>query len=257
MREVNNMRGISNMKKLIASLICSCFLIVNSLAEPLGINPPVDPVIKSDPVLATAPVGNEQTPVATPAPAQVVPAVTPEVVASQELTGRLTVLESKIGLIETQLVKLNEQLASIEKSLNDFNKFEQNISKSQVYKFFTFIDQSIMQLETYLGPHLFKAVVGGVVILLFLLLLALFSSHKHNEEDEKLEHSDNPNINHDLNSNSEEENNANKLNLARAYIGMGEEEKAKETLQEVLSHGSDAEQEEAHTLLAELKQKRL
>lgn len=45
---------------------------------------------------------------------------------------------------------------------------------------------------------------------------------------------------------------ATKLDLARAYIDMGDTEGARDILDEVLSEGSDTQQEEARELIARL-----
>lgn len=242
------------MRKVIGGLICSLFLVVNIWAELPTANEAVESAVKPSAVLssdAVLPVLRPDISQATAATAEV-----PESESTvKELTNRLGTVESKTNLITSQLANFSEKIATIEKSLNSLSELEQKMSKGASYRFFTIIDQYTEQLSDYLGPQLFKVLVAAIIIILLMLLISLFRSH--HKKDEFSYHQSHPvNQEHDFNLMEGTEGVKAKLNLARAYIEMGDKSKAKEILHEVLAHGSDAEQEEANILLAEIKQQR-
>lgn len=171
--------------------------------------------------------------------------------AIKELTTRLAAAEEKNNLTQTQVAQIGGRVESIEKSVRELTEFEKKVSACFSSKFFMWLQQYADQLSDFLGPQLFMVVIAIIILVLFILLVYLIIPRRKcicaaYPQDDSREG--------DFNRRVESgEDVASKLNLARAYIEMGEENKAQTLLHEVLSHGSDSEQEEAKTLLDKMK----
>ncbi|MBU0743868.1 MAG: hypothetical protein KKE11_00645 [Gammaproteobacteria bacterium] len=159
----------------------------------------------------------------------------------RDLANRLVTLEIQNHMLQTQITQISEQI-----KLNNEQKTE--------LCFYSKIQQQVGNLKDHMGPQLFFIVVVGIIAILLILLIYIIIPQRKNKvvinypQDNKISYDQ------EVNLMEGEEGNAAKLNLARAYIDMGHESKAQSMLHEVLSFGSDDEQEEAKLLLEKIKQ---
>lgn len=152
--------------------------------------------------------------------------------------------------VKQQMEAFNERLDGIEVQLNELTQFNEKMKNSFLGGFFLLMEGYSEGVLGALGPVLFMIIVGLIVLLLLVLLIYLVMPKNKEKNidylhDEEIEEGD-------FNYTDHEDNTA-KLNLARAYIDMGELDKAKSELQEVLLHGTDEEQQEAKEILDEMK----
>lgn len=188
-----------------------------------------------------------------------VPAVIPTVTAGEiveNLTNRLVESEAKNNAAQTQLAELGERINALEKNINQLVMAEKQKKNSSVSMFFAVVQQRATLLSEYLGQKLFMGIVAGIVLILLLLLIFLIMPQRK-DGSAGYPRDDSSSKGDDFDPLSGNEGMAAKLNLARAYIEMGQESKAQAMLYEVLSHGSDDEQAEAKTLLEKIKDKNL
>jgi FimV-like protein len=120
--------------------------------------------------------------------------------------------------------------------------------------FFGKVQQQIDNLRNYMGPQLFLIIATSIIAILLLLLVYIIIPRHRNVPAIRYPQDELASKDQGFNIMEGKEGIASKLNLARAYIGMGHESKAQTMLYEVLSHGTDAEQAEAKTLLETIKQ---
>ena len=189
----------------------------------------------------------------------------------KSLDYRLTSIEERIDALSNQVSILNNRVVSLEKGLGRIDRLEKKISSS----FYGEIQAYIDQMKYFLGPELFLITVIIIIASLLLLLIYLLiprrplisntccqDDFKDDEDDEGDEEDEEDEAGDGLNFDMAEEEGEDddedlvtesKLNLARAYIEMGEPEKAKPMLVKILSYGNDEEQEEAKDLLDKIK----
>lgn len=170
----------------------------------------------------------------------------PSASITQEITEPvLKNFNDRLVVLETQHAALHAQLVQMEERINSLNaKLGSGEQK---------MPEVINRLKNYLGPQLFM-VVSTVVIIVFLLLLVYIITPKRKKSVA---------VSYPQGEYSEKEQEFDlmkgaegveaKLNLARAYIEMGQGSKAQGILNDVLLHGNDNEQKEAKTLLDKIK----
>jgi FimV-like protein len=171
-----------------------------------------------------------------------------------DVNNRLTVVESQNNIIQSQIGLLGERISAIEQNVEQLKQENLENKKnfsSRLIVLFEPIQQQMDKLSAVLGQTLF-AILSICIVALFLLIVVYLiircrrcsaGSCSHKIESDKEEYSITQN----------KEGVAAKLNLARAYIDMGNEAEAQETLQEVLKDGSEAEKLEAKELLEKMK----
>ena len=183
------------------------------------------------------------------------PAAVPQVqddAAIKDLANRLAAAEEKNNITQNQVAQIGGRVDLIEKDVRELSEFEKKVSVCFSSKFFMWLQQYADRLSDFLGPQLFMGVIATIIIVLFILLVYLIIPRRKSTsvsypQDESNKEGD---FNHHMDT---EDGAASKLNLAHAYIEMGEQNKAKILLHEVLSYGGDAEQEEAKALLDKMK----
>ena len=172
--------------------------------------------------------------------------------AIKDLADRLAAAEEKSNITQNQVAQIGGRVDLIEKDVRELSEFEKKVSVCFSSKFFMWLQQYADRLSDFLGPQLFMGVIATIIIVLFILLVYLIIPRRKSTsvsypQDESNKEGD---FNHHMDT---EDSTASKLNLAHAYMEMGEQNKAKILLHEVLSYGGDAEQEEAKALLDKMK----
>ena len=238
------------MRVLISGFVCGLIFIVNVCADPITADNQAQDLASpvAEPVATALPPANAALPqVISPQegaiqqvntmsqerPPSLVLPIAPivengVVLTAQELTNRLVALEA-------QVAQMKERIGLIE--------------GNKTGSFFNEIQTQVDTLRKNLGRGIFAVLMSGIIlVLLFLLILIIIPSRKKTEAARYPQ-------GHDYDLMEGQGGIAAKLNLSRAYIEMGHESKAESMLYEVLSHGNDAEQEEAKNLLEKIKQK--
>ncbi|MDR1012383.1 MAG: hypothetical protein LBL40_00820 [Coxiellaceae bacterium] len=157
------------------------------------------------------------------------------IVSSQELIDRLTILES-------QITEINKRISLI----------ESNFENGKNTKFFNQLFQQVTFLYNRLGYGILF--FATILIILFILINKIISWNKEFKIKNNVTEGDQDNL---IDGQDQDDCVATKLNLARAYIEMGNDDKAEYMLYEVLSQGDDSERYEADVLLKKIKTKKL
>lgn len=192
----------------------------------------------------------------TVAPSTLETVITNQIVANnekiKELTEHLEAVETRVNVLLDKVAEVAARIILMEKDIEGLNKLKKKNDGNLLNKIFAVAQNYADQLSAYLGPALFITVVAGIIVVLFFLLIYLiiprrktadviYSSDKLFDKEEE------------FNLLAGKDGSAAKLNLARAYIEMGQDSQAKDLLHQVLLHGNNADQEEAKALLEKMK----
>lgn len=173
-------------------------------------------------------------------------------IPSQNTTA--TNIPSQNTTATTPEVKVEEKkitTCQFQEKMRDF--FSQN-------KTFVMMQEVADRLYDYLGATPFLGILGGIILILLILLCRLIIPRRkryaidpaYRQEPELAKEKEEE---YDLMTGKE--GTAAKLNLARAYIEMEQEDKAQDILVHILLHGLDADQKEAKFLLDSIREKKL
>lgn len=177
----------------------------------------------------------------------------------ETLSDRLMALEIQNTQLQTQITQMKERINLVEERLignvgNTGNVSNvNNVSEQKTQEcFYCKLFKQVAGLKDRIGARSFTIAVSIVIVVFLLLLMRIIFPRRRScvmnyPKDNLL------NKAHDFNPMEGQEGVTAKLNLARAYIEMGNENKAHGVLQDVLIHGNDEEQEEAKALLEKIK----
>jgi FimV-like protein len=170
-------------------------------------------------------------------------------VSVTELDDRLAKTEAKTDLTQNQVASIDERMTLLETKINSLNNVEKKLKSCAIGRFILWLQNYYDQASDYIGPVLFMIIMVLVILILLVLLIYMFipkRKDKHLSYPHDVSDDDFAPIEH-------EEDATSKLNLAHAYMEMGDKDKAKELLNQVLLHGSDIEQLEAKDLLEKMR----
>lgn len=175
-------------------------------------------------------------------------------VTIKSLVERLVAAEEKNNVIQIQIDQLTQRVNSLEKNNGESGVIEpKKVRKhGSQDKISVSGGRYAGQLSYYLGQKLFVTIVAGSVIVLFFLLIYLIIPRRKNVVTGYPQNNSPTKEEEGYDPMAGNEGVAAKLNLARAYIDMGQESKAEVMLYEILSYGNNEEQVEAKQLLEEI-----
>ena len=152
-------------------------------------------------------------------------------------------LQIKLDQLERDLLLLSENMSvgTVDQVESDQDQIALPDKKSIK------VTDYVEALKEQVGTRTFIFGIAILILVLFSCLVYLLITYYHRSYSVAEDHD------HVRYDELTEEGVAAKLNLARAYVDMGRDAKAKSILQEILAYGSDVEQEEAKQLLDKLK----
>lgn len=221
------------MQKIIKCCLLAMIMVVSSLAlaQTKVIAPKIIPTVVSANVTAV------------PSDTQIIKDQLTQVNASiANLSAQVMVLESTNKTLQTQLDSLQQRMLSAEMAVTQL----QHTSGC-------WLTRTAQWMQAQFGVVGAYIVLFAVVVVVILILLFLFSWCKCcKKEMEKIEPTISP-AKDDFDLMNAAEGIAAKLNLARAYIDMGNIAAAQELLQTVVQHGNPEQQAEAQQLLGKIQ----
>lgn len=154
--------------------------------------------------------------------------------------------QNQIDQLKQTLTQLQQQLTANQQQLVAVQ--EQDKPKGE---FFT---PYVTAMRNYLGDTGFKIIVGIIVIILLLLIWWAFPGRHFQKEKAKddIKKGHDPDVEGEYDFLGSKEGIPAKLDLARAYIDMGDKEAAREMLKEILEKGNTEQKEEARVLLSKV-----
>jgi FimV-like protein len=126
----------------------------------------------------------------------------------------------------------------------------QRAQKEETY--YNKIRKHFDRVKARLGTKIFIITITSLILAVLSLLYLLIAPRcRKKPSDDSYPHSGDE---HEVGFTEGVDVTASELNLARAYIEMGDEERAKPMLMRILLHGNDYEQAEAKELLNQMKE---
>ena len=173
----------------------------------------------------------------------------------------------RLAELEKNYLGLQEKIAQLEKKYAQLTIGAGSVSvkTSPNSKLYNKAEKYVAVVKNYFGNQLFIAMVAAVIVFLLIILIYLITSYSKSrysgtqkdfsedmEIDNETDNRSKPMIKRN-NDSDEHLDNTTKLNLARAYVEMGNQDKATDILHEVLAYGNDLEQEEAKVMLDNIR----
>lgn len=168
---------------------------------------------------------------------------TPATIAPEDISSRLAALENSSSILQNKIDSLQEQFNSMAATMQQLGQ-NQNIS-------------FIKWLETNISISYFIIISSTIILaLVLLIILHIFTLKNIRSKTSTLEVEKKKSdvaSDDDFDLMSAKEGMPAKLNLARAYIDMGDNEKATKLLQEVVASGDQTLQNEAQILFKKIQ----
>lgn len=173
------------------------------------------------------------------------------------MNSRLNSLEQQNQTLRTQMLQMDQKMASLDQQLQQFVVQYQKEQRGFVQKATAFFQSQYGKV----GIANLLAILGGVLGLFFLFFLVkrLRNARKKDQINKKAEQLQSQahdpyaaDTDDEYDFMNSEEGVVAKLDLARAYIDMGDMDSAQEALQQVLKQGNAVQKQEAQALLNQL-----
>ena len=174
-----------------------------------------------------------------------------------EVNKRLTEIEVRSNIMQSQVSQLNEQLHLLEQSLDQLKQYNLESHWDFANKLIIVVQQIQQYFDKSIGNLSLRTVVKilvlCIVVVLCLGVIYSISRRRKNSVVGSGKLSGAKSESEDYDFMEGKDGIVAKLNLARAYIDMGKEDEAQVMLHEALTNGSPEEQVEAKELLAKIK----
>lgn len=165
----------------------------------------------------------------------------------KQLNIQIQVLNTQIQELQNQIQQLNQRLSQQIAELQ--NKIIK-LSKKSMLKIY--VQKTLQYLESIFGKTGVKAILTMTGFFLFLLIIWGITSATRKKKSSRVEEQPDTESESDYDFLGSKEGIPAKLDLARAYIDMGDREAARKELIEILEKGNPQQQETARQLLCEL-----
>ncbi|WP_157843768.1 FimV/HubP family polar landmark protein [Candidatus Coxiella mudrowiae] len=177
----------------------------------------------------------------------------------QQTDEQLITLSSNVQLLQQRLQNLEKAITLLNQELIQLkHATKSELSTSQTQGLKLSIAAWVTSLKKELGPSGFQMLIGGAIIILLLLTWICWPNQKKNQGNNREMRKDN--LSGESVGDTEEEYDymgssesiPAKINLARTYIAMEDQEAARRVLKQVLQSGNKEQRKEAEELLKDL-----